>query len=589
MPPASSASGPSASGSLRLPQPQPDPGEQLGEPERLGHVVVGAALERGHGVGDRVAGGQHDDRHPRALRRAAGRARSKPSRPGSPMSSTTRSKLAAQRVVEALAPVGDGGRAGGRRRAGPWRRTTRSAPRPRRSGCGPRSVLLVAVLAGSAHGQGDHEPGAGAARRPRRDACRRAPRAIALHDREPEAEALVAGAAPRCGRTARRSARGPAAGTPGPVSRTQSRTAPPSYDDADRDLVAGRRVCLTALSASWSTRLGEPLLVDRDDRPSSRRSRRAASRGRPGRVPSRAASAVSRSRSTGCGAEEVGPVALGEQDQVADQPRHPVDLVEQQRPGLGHLGRVVGVEQLEVAAQHGQRRLQLVAGVVEELALADERRLQPVEHAVEGAGQRGDVVVAGLGQPAGEVGLADLARRSRAACAAGAAAARTATRPAPVIMNSASSGDDRVGPHRRRAARPRSSSRKVTTTSAPGRPAPLRDRLHGDLQPRRRRCRLGRCRRRRPAARTASERRVARTQVVGRDEPAGRSSPPADEQLVVVGDVALQEELRASRRRSRTGSPVLGSMPFLGAWPSSASSWSTSRATAGLDPLDSIA
>ena len=69
------------------------------------------------------------------------------------------------------------------------------------------------------------------------------------------------------------------------------------------------------------------------------------------------------------GDEEVGSSALGQQDQVADEPRHPVDLLEQQLAGLGPLDGVVVVEQLEVAAQHGERRTQLVAGVVEELAL----------------------------------------------------------------------------------------------------------------------------------------------------------------------------------------------------------------------------
>ena len=94
--------------------------------------------------------------------------------------------------------------------------------------------------------------------------------------------------------------------------------------------------------------------------------------------------------------QEVGAAGLREQDQVAHEPRHPVDLVEQQRPGLRDLRRVLVVEQLEVPAEHGERRLQLVAHVVEELALPDERLLEPREHAVEGPGQRGDVVVARL-------------------------------------------------------------------------------------------------------------------------------------------------------------------------------------------------
>jgi hypothetical protein len=44
-------------------QPQPHPGEQLLEPERLGHVVVGAAPQPGEGVVDAASGGEHDHRH----------------------------------------------------------------------------------------------------------------------------------------------------------------------------------------------------------------------------------------------------------------------------------------------------------------------------------------------------------------------------------------------------------------------------------------------------------------------------------------------------------------------------------------------
>ena len=41
-------------------------GDQLAQPERLGHVVVGADLEADHRVDLGVARGHHDDRHPRA-------------------------------------------------------------------------------------------------------------------------------------------------------------------------------------------------------------------------------------------------------------------------------------------------------------------------------------------------------------------------------------------------------------------------------------------------------------------------------------------------------------------------------------------
>jgi cellulose synthase/poly-beta-1,6-N-acetylglucosamine synthase-like glycosyltransferase len=44
------------------PQPDPDAGQQLLEAERLGHVVVGAAVEPGHRDLDLVPGGQDDDR-----------------------------------------------------------------------------------------------------------------------------------------------------------------------------------------------------------------------------------------------------------------------------------------------------------------------------------------------------------------------------------------------------------------------------------------------------------------------------------------------------------------------------------------------
>ena len=58
---------------LALPAPgeRPQPRGQLGERERLGHVVVGAAVEAAHAVLDRVARREHQHGHPVRLRAQA--------------------------------------------------------------------------------------------------------------------------------------------------------------------------------------------------------------------------------------------------------------------------------------------------------------------------------------------------------------------------------------------------------------------------------------------------------------------------------------------------------------------------------------
>ena len=53
----------SSSAGVGAAQRGPQPGEQLVHPERLGHVVVGAGVERRDLVRLRVARRQHDDRH----------------------------------------------------------------------------------------------------------------------------------------------------------------------------------------------------------------------------------------------------------------------------------------------------------------------------------------------------------------------------------------------------------------------------------------------------------------------------------------------------------------------------------------------
>ena len=69
------------------------------------------------------------------------------------------------------------------------------------------------------------------------------------------------------------------------------------------------------------------------------RSRPASNGGRRGRGPWRGRRWSGR-RDRPASGDEVGPIALGEQDQVADEAGHPVDLVEQQLAGLGDLLRV---------------------------------------------------------------------------------------------------------------------------------------------------------------------------------------------------------------------------------------------------------
>ena len=74
-------------GRRRPAQRRPQPGQQLVHAERLGHVVVGAGVERGDLVRLAVAGGEHDDRHLRPAPQPADDL--EPSMPGSPRSRIT--------------------------------------------------------------------------------------------------------------------------------------------------------------------------------------------------------------------------------------------------------------------------------------------------------------------------------------------------------------------------------------------------------------------------------------------------------------------------------------------------------------------
>lgn len=62
-------------------------------------------------------------------------------------------------------------------------------------------------------------------------------------------------------------------------------------------------------------------------------------------------------------------------------------------------------------AQHGERRAQLVPGVVDELALGADGTREAVEHGVEAGGQLGDVVVPPHGSAPVQLGLTDGVRR----------------------------------------------------------------------------------------------------------------------------------------------------------------------------------
>ena len=108
-------------------------------------------------------------------------------------------------------------------------------------------------------------------------------------------------------------------------------------------------------------------------------------------------------------------VAARELDQVGDEHpelgrllldvvQQPRALVRRQRLGLG--------QHLDVGAQAGDRRAQLVRGVGDELALGGDRALERVEHRVEVLGQLADLVVGLDLDPAAEVlGGGDVARR----------------------------------------------------------------------------------------------------------------------------------------------------------------------------------
>ena len=145
------------------------------------------------------------------------------------------------------------------------------------------------------------------------------------------ARTLGAAAGARRGRSARRCG-------PGPRRRCPGRCRAPT--SAARRAEGGRRrpsavpagVCLTALSASWSSAWVSRCAVGAHHALGAGVEQPAAGSQWPHLVHDVVGEPAD---VDGRRMEEVGPPRLGEQDQVLDQARHPVQLVEQQGAGLG--------------------------------------------------------------------------------------------------------------------------------------------------------------------------------------------------------------------------------------------------------------
>ncbi len=117
-----------------------------------------------------------------------------------------------------------------------------------------------------------------------------------------------------------------------------------------------------------------------------------------------------------------------EVDEIADQPGQLLELLDdvgQQRLALGLVDQVVVGKHLDVGTDARDRRSQLMRRVGDELALGAERLVERLEHLVEAAGERGELVLT-----AGFDAAAEVARRvatcsaARRSFSTGATAAR---------------------------------------------------------------------------------------------------------------------------------------------------------------------
>ena len=301
---------------------------------------------------------------------------------------------------------------------------------------------------------------------------------------------------------------------PGPSSRTWSSTPLPSPSGAEADLA---RAVAQRVVEQVAERLFEPQLVAAHPqarrRPPPRSSRpRSRGAGRSARAPSLEQlgdlDLLAPQR-------ELAAIEARDHQQVLREPHQPLRLLRGGRERRAQLlGRASAPQrQLQLGLEDAERRAQLVARVGDEAPLAHERRLEAVEHLVQGLAQARDLVAA---------------RRAAAA----ARPARTARSPPP----GGASPPPAAGPPRRRR------SRRATPAAAPParRPRAAPRACAGSRRARRARCPTTHDRL--PAAR---HRQRAHAQRRRRARPTGG----------VLEDHARARARRAARRASSSVGP----------------------------------
>ena len=189
----------------------------------------------------------------------------------------------------------------------------------------------------------------------------------------------------RCGRSARTRARAARAGSRAVVADRDPHHRGPRRVTSTRTSPFGACVCAIALRARLRS-----ACASRSGSASPSPAELPISKSRPAIRLSPSQSSVTSSSSRTCAEQEVVAIGLCEQQQIVDEPCQPCDLgLHQPLDALELLAdsepssRSPPLEHVQLPAQDGQRRAQLVRGVGDELALGGERRRQPVEHVVE--------------------------------------------------------------------------------------------------------------------------------------------------------------------------------------------------------------